>query len=125
MLVGFLICFSVVQAWWCRGAGRPRPSSRHASSGADPREGGRHSWSVQLLQRVGLQQLTTISVLVGVVSAHVFSYPKAISLLTSRRFASPLRMITHRFELTQLHEALDLISRAPEGVVKVMVNCDI
>lgn len=51
-----------------------------------------------------------------------FSYKAAIAMLASEMVdAKP--MISHRFNLQQVHEAFELAKNQPDGVMKVMVNC--
>ena len=50
------------------------------------------------------------------------SYPPALSMVGSGK-VDPKPMITHRFPLSQLLEAIELVGSRSEGVVKVMIQC--
>lgn len=49
------------------------------------------------------------------------TYPRAISLMESGRVDAK-KIVTHRFELHQLQEALELVEEREDGVIKAVIN---
>ena len=52
-----------------------------------------------------------------------YSYPPAIALIASDK-VRPSPMITHRYSLENIQQALEFVASKNNGAIKVMIDCD-